>query len=277
MNDRDPELFESELHKLTPARPPADLMARLAAARPTPGQARSDRRANLHSPASTGKPRSFFFPVRRSQSAAPAVPQLSTLNPRLLWRRLLRWVVDGAPGQVEARVDHERIEPGEPVTVSALVRDPGFVEVNDASPRARVIAPSGKAEDLPLDLVLDHDGEYRARMVTTEAGLYEIRVDAMRGTESYGGDVIYVRAAPDDAESFDAAMRAPLLRRIAEETGGRFHTAATSGSLPEDITYLGKGVTVVEEKELWDMPAALALVVGLAACEWFLRRRRGLA
>ena len=98
MNDRDPELFESELRKLTPARPPTDLMAKLAAARPTPGQARSDRRADLHSPTSTGKPPSFFFPVRRSQSAAPAIPQPSPLNPQPLWRMLLRWVAPAAAG-----------------------------------------------------------------------------------------------------------------------------------------------------------------------------------
>jgi len=125
--------------------------------------------------------------------------------------------------------------------------------------------------------VLEHDGEYRARMVTTEAGLYEIRVDAMRGSESYGSAVIHVRAAPDDAEYFDAAMRAPLLQRIAAETGGRFYTPDTVGSLPEDVTYLGRGMTVVEQKDLWDMPAVLLLLVGLLAGEWLLRRRRGLA
>ena len=36
----------------------------------------------------------------------------------------------------------------------------------------------------------------------------------------------YLRVAPSDAEYFDAAMRAPLLRRIAEETEGRFFRAA---------------------------------------------------
>jgi hypothetical protein len=34
---------------------------------------------------------------------------------------------------------------------------------------------------------------------------------------------------------------------------------------------------VVQEKDLWDMPAVLMLLVGLAGGEWLLRRRWGLA
>ena len=80
-----------------------------------------------------------------------------------------------------------------------------------------------------------------------------------------------------DREYFDAAMRPAFLRRVAEDTGGRFYTPATAATLPEDITYLGRGVTVVQEKDLWDMPAVLMLLVGLAGGEWLLRRRWGLA
>jgi len=86
-----------------------------------------------------------------------------------------------------------------------------------------------------------------------------------------------VRVAPGDAEFFDSAMRAPLLRRIADETGGRFYTAENAGGLTEDITYTGRGVTVVEERDLWDMPALLLLIVGLVFAEWSFRRARGLA
>ena len=32
-------------------------------------------------------------------------------------------------------------------------------------------------------------------------------------------------------------MRAPLLKRISEETGGRFYTVANAAGLPEAISY----------------------------------------
>ena len=72
-------------------------------------------------------------------------------------------------------------------------------------------------------------------------------------------------------------MRAPLMKRIAEDTGGRFFTAETVATLPEAISYSGRGVTVVEERELWDMPALFIMLIGLVAAEWGYRRMRGLA
>ncbi len=84
-----------------------------------------------------------------------------------------------------------------------------------------------------------------------------------------------MRSTSADNEYFDATMRAPLLRRIAEETGGRFYTNDVS-SLPEAISYSGRGVTVVEERDLWDMPAILLLLIGMTGAEWAYRRGRGL-
>ena len=72
-------------------------------------------------------------------------------------------------------------------------------------------------------------------------------------------------------------MRGSLLRRIAEDTGGRFFTSSNAASLPEAVTYTGRGVTVVEERDLWDMPILLLLVLGLLSAEWAFRRVRGLA
>ena len=43
------------------------------------------------------------------------------------------------------------------------------------------------------------------------------------------------------------------------------------------ITYSGRGITVVEERELWDMPIVLLLLLALMGGEWAYRRARGLA
>ena len=193
------------------------------------------------------------------------------------WRRLVRWVVEGVPDRVELALDRDRVEPGEAVRLTATVRDPRFLAVNDAKVRARVTGPSGREVDLPLDFAPDRDGEYRAGFVPDAPGLHTLRVEAARGREVVGRAVTYVRAAPDAREYFDAAQRAPLLKRIAEETGGRYYTPATAASLAEDVTYLGRGVTATREMDLWDMPAVLLLLVALVGAEWFLRRRRGLA
>jgi len=89
--------------------------------------------------------------------------------------------------------------------------------------------------------------------------------------------VTHLRVAPSDSEYFDAAMRAPLLRRISEETGGRFYTPDTLSSLSDDVKYTGRGVTTIEERDLWDMPIILFLLLGLLLGEWSYRRVRHLA
>jgi DNA-binding Lrp family transcriptional regulator len=198
------------------------------------------------------------------------------LTHETLWRRLLRWLVDGVPERVSASVDRDRVEAGDTVAVTATVRDGGFLGLNDAVVTAKVTGPKGDPREVPMRFVVDRDGEYRTTFVAAEDGLYEVGVAATRAGAAVGTDSAYVRAAPDDGEYFDAAMRATLLKRIAEDTGGRFYTASTVSSLADDITYLGRGVTVVQEKDLWDMPIVLALLVGLVGGEWFLRRKVGL-
>jgi hypothetical protein len=194
------------------------------------------------------------------------------------WQRLVRWVVDGVPDRVMASVSPDRVQRGEPVTVTAEVSDPEYKGINDGRITARITSPSGKTEDVPMEWTVEHDGEYRARFTPTEDGLYKVSVG---GTAKDGRDVgrgeVNARVAPSDAEYFDAAMRAPLLRRVAEDTEGRFFKADDTAKLVDAITFSGKGITVVEEKELWDMPVILMLLLGLMGGEWMFRRARGLA
>src|SRR5260370_1756396 len=112
-----------------------------------------------------------------------------------------------------------------------------------------------------MDWSVTRDGEYRGSFVPDEDGLYGVRVGATRDQKELGADLVHLRASAGDAEFFDAAMRAPLLKRIAEETGGRFFPSDNVSGLPEAISYSGRGVTLVEERELWDMPAVLLLLI----------------
>jgi DNA polymerase III alpha subunit len=84
-------------------------------------------------------------------------------------------------------------------------------------------------------------------------------------------------AQPGDEEFFDATMHDEALRRIADETGGRFYTADAVAGLAEDVRYAGRGVTMTEERDLWQMPIVLLALLGLVCAEWGYRRAVGLA
>jgi hypothetical protein len=207
------------------------------------------------------------------------------MNPKLpvtdttyatFWRRLARWLVDDVPDKVMLTMTQDRVDPGQPMKLTAEVLDKEYNGINDARVVATVTSPSGKTTDVPLEWTVEHDGEYRSSVVPDEEGLYTIRLAATREAKELGTNTVYVRASAADSEYFDATMRAPLLKRIAEETGGRFYTATDVASLPEAISYSGRGVTVVEERDLWDMPAILLLLIAMTGGEWAYRRARGL-
>jgi len=194
------------------------------------------------------------------------------------WQRLIRWQVDGVPDRVMASATPDRVQRGEPMTLTAEVVDPEYKGINDGRITARVTAPSGKVEDVPMDWTVEHDGEYRARFTPAEDGLYKVSLGGTtRDGKETGRGSMTVRVAPSDAEYFDAAMRAPLLQRVAEQTEGRYYAAKDAAAVVDAITYSGKGITVVEERELWDMPVNLILLLGLMGSEWLYRRSRGLA
>jgi uncharacterized membrane protein len=193
------------------------------------------------------------------------------------WRQMLRWMVDGVPGMVEARPATERVEPGESATIEATILDKSYVELNDASVTARVTRPNGATLDVPLQWTGERDGLYRGTFVSSEAGTYEVAVDSSKGSAVLGSGVTHLRAGPSDAEYFDPTMHEAPLRRIAEETGGRFYTPDEAAGMAEDVRYAGRGVTSVEERELWNMPIILIALMGLVCAEWGYRRAVGLS
>ena len=130
---------------------------------------------------------------------------------------------------------------------------------------------------VPLQWTGERDGQYRGTFVSTEAGAYEVTVDATRAAARPSAAASPTCAPrPSDAEYFDPTMHAAPLRRIAEETGGRFYTPDTATGLAEDVRYAGRGVTSVEERELWNMPIILITLMGLVCAEWGYRRVVGL-
>ena len=147
------------------------------------------------------------------------------------WRQMLRWLVDGVPSVVDVRMNTDRVDPGEPVTIDATVVDPQFVELNDATVIAQIGRPDGTSETVPLQWTGERDGHYRGTFVSTKTGAYEIAVDASRAgarpSAAARHTFVPCRATP----SISTRRCAQPLRRIAEETGGRFYTAGTAQGL----------------------------------------------
>ncbi len=202
---------------------------------------------------------------------------LEDLSHETFWRQMLRWLVEETPDRLEVTASPARPGPGQTVAIRAELWDSTFAGVNDAAVRGTVTAPSGAERPIALDWILGQHGAYRGAFVAAEEGLYRLDIDALRGGDSLRADPAWVWVADQGADFVDAELRTPLLRRLADETGGRFYRIDALESLPEDVVYTRSGVTSTEAKELWDAPLVFFLLIGLLAAEWGYRRARGLA
>jgi hypothetical protein len=192
------------------------------------------------------------------------------------WQQMLRWLVDGVPTPVTATVARERVDPGTSLRLTATIADSTYIEVNDAQVVARLTTPTGAIEEVPLGWTVERDGEYAGELRPTEEGEYEVEIVAERDGATLGTAHTYFRSGPGDEEFFGAGRRTAFLQRVANETGGQAYTPETVSSLPEDVSVTGAGVTLVEDRDLWDMPILFLLILLLLGSEWGFRRIRGL-
>lgn len=192
------------------------------------------------------------------------------------WKQTVRWLVDGVPDVVAVQTEQDQVQPGSSVTVRAVVADSAYEEVNNGQVFATVTSPTGDSASVLLDWTVDEDGLYTGNFIAEEPGLYTVSVDAERTDQTLGEGVTHIHSVESVEEFFDAGMHATTLARVANETGGRFYTPANVGELPEDLSVTGAGVTLTEERDLWDMPILLFLLVAAIGSEWLFRRARGL-
>ena len=195
----------------------------------------------------------------------------------LFWRQLLRWLVSASPDPVTATSEKDSYVPGEPVRLFADISDSSFARMNNADVSGRVIDPDGNSQPLRFEWTGLEDGTYQAGMSGSVPGIYTLEVDASFGGEDIGSyeSTFQVRDRP--VEFYDAALDSRFLQSVAEESGGRYYTLSNLGNLPDDAVYVDGESSIIEQRELWDVPFLFLLLTLLLGGEWFWRKQKGLA
>ncbi len=199
------------------------------------------------------------------------------LTHQTLWRQLVRWLVSDVPAPFEIAATPTRVAPGEPLQLRAHVSDPLFIDVNDAAVTATITAPDGSTQTIALEWSLRDDGSYSARFAPSDTGRYIIDAVAQRGRDSVQSATTTLIVDERGADVAQVELRTALLRRIAEETGGKYYPLSEVSQLANDAVFTDAGVTVREARDLWDMPVVFFLLALLMGAEWGYRRWRGLA
>ena len=194
----------------------------------------------------------------------------------LVWRQLARWVAGGATERIEIPSGAVAL-PGTTENIRVLVRDEEFKPVANAEVAVRVTAPGGQERTLPAALSDPSEGRYVASVRFDQAGVYKVAADVRRGSEALGSVARPVLVGGVDIELAEPGLNEAVLRRIAETSGGKYAAAADASSLAAQIAARDVGERPTEMRDIWHNGFSLALIIGLLAAEWGLRRRVGLA
>ena len=206
---------------------------------------------------------------------------------RKLLANTLRWLIrDPELSRVKLTIDADArgIEPGAAVT--ALVRAQNALYQPEAGATVKLaLLPldadaRGAGSDAPTTatepLTTGADGSARGLLHPARPGAWKVRVEVEKDGQLVGvdEDVFVVRTA--SLERLHAEARPDLLAAMAGASGGLAVDVDNVTGLPF-VDHARVRVHRQKTEPLWNTAQALAVLVALAAIEWWWRRRRGFA
>jgi len=195
------------------------------------------------------------------------------------WRNAIRYLALGRLRGTDRRfrigVEKSRYELNERVVLEARVLDEALAASETAASRAFVLFPDGRTEEATLERSPGEPGVFRTSFVATVPGHHEAYLaegNVQEGRRLASADF---EVEIPSREMVDPVLDEPTLKAIAGQTGGRYLPLAQAGEIRRRFEGSGELRTPVssEIRDLWDNGWVLALVVGLLAVEWIVRKR----
>jgi hypothetical protein len=220
-----------------------------------------------------GQGRSMIFGGDASWRWRMLAPS-SDRSHEIFWRQAARWLATASPDPVSITAP-DNLEPGDAASIDLVVRDASFAPVADARVTATVSHDGADARTLPSRRA-EAPGHFTTAFAPAQPGIYRIHAEATRGAASVGAAdrTVYVGGA--SREFADPRMNESFLRRLALDSGGHYVRASDAARVPSWLDDAARERAQPEQRDLWNRPWTLALVVLLLCAEWTLRRRWGL-
>jgi hypothetical protein len=192
----------------------------------------------------------------------------------LFWRQAARWLATASPDPVSVSAPGT-LEPGDAAVLEIVARDASFTAVPDARVTATTSLDGGAGQPLPARRT-EAAGHFAAAFTPDRPGLYRVHVEAMRGSTKLGVSDRAIYVGGSGREFADPRLNEGFLRRLARESGGQYVRASDAARVLTWLDDSAKQRGEPEQRDLWNRPWALAVVILLLCAEWTLRRRWGL-
>jgi len=203
--------------------------------------------------------------------------ELEDQTHELLWRQLLRWLVESVPQRLRLDLSTQTIHTGGVVGLRSEVLQTDFNAQLDAEPRAVLTAPDGSELLLVLQPDPSRPGASAGELRVADPGDYRVRLEIDAAGQVTRSAETRLRVTRAGDEYFDSTMNEKLLRQIADQSSGQFFKPQDIDQLVEALEKNPRASSTLRRLELWDMPALFLLLITLLCGEWMYRRWRGLA
>ena len=194
----------------------------------------------------------------------------------LFWRHLIRHFA----GAAQPRRHLSLVADGDSLDVRVALKNSRFEPLTDTAVSVAVTAPDGESYDVALPRIAGQNA-FGETIPATTPGIYRVEVAGLAGhpamSEGPRPDALAALARVGEAnrEQFGATLNEPLLRRIAEVTGGSYWRPDDLSGLVDALAFSSAGIHERQQLPLWNAPFLFLLLVLLKCTEWSLRRYWG--
>jgi uncharacterized membrane protein len=192
------------------------------------------------------------------------------------WRQSLRWLAGEAPEPVSVSVPTTGVPVPFALPVELNVRDAAYAPIAGADVQTTIRTPDGAVHEIPVTRDPGQPGRWTGTWRAVQPGVYRVGVEARRGESVLGSADQYVLVGGSTPEFTDPRLNEPVLRRIADDSHGRYVTAADAARVGDLLRAARPTSSAAEVRDLWHNGWSLALVIALLSAEWLMRRRWGL-
>ncbi|MYB95277.1 hypothetical protein F4054_13870 [Candidatus Poribacteria bacterium] len=192
------------------------------------------------------------------------------------WRQTARWLTTAPKEHIKLDIAKTAYTLKEPVVIEVTATDQQFQLTNNAKIRAIVVDEAGKRKELKLEQVLGEDGRYTARFIPNQYGEYTVTATGTLAGESLGEQQTLFEVKASYAEFSNAELNVPLLKTLAEVSGGKYYAMEEAAQLVNQIPLVESATSKITDVDIWDIPLIFGAVIALLGFEWFLRKRGGL-
>lgn len=177
---------------------------------------------------------------------------------------------------VKVRTSRKFYNENEAIEFFAEVYDAAFNPIDNAIVKVKLTG----ADKREFTLSPTGNGNYYATIAGLRSGDYTFEAEGFLKDKALGTDNGRFSIGELSIEYMNLRMNYPLLKKIAEITGGKFYFPEQAASLIDDIknnkSFRESSVRKRDDIVLWNQPYILLAVILLLSTEWFIRKRSGM-